>query len=138
LLIGGLAFGNYLLFFQRHGLNAEFIRTGSHVHMQATALTYLTIVLCQLGNILQRRSQEGLFTKYQFQNWHLWGAIGLSLSCVLAIIYSPLHSYFGAAPLALTDWLFALSAATIFLGVRELQRHLRIKKPAAITAGSSL
>jgi Ca2+-transporting ATPase len=136
LLIGGLAFGNYLIFFGRHGWNAGSVITGSHIHMQATALTYLTIVLCQLGNILQRRSQEGLFTRYQFQNGHLWGAILLSLACVLAIIYTPLNSYFGAAPLSAMDWLFALGGASIFLSIRELQRYLQLKKPAALATGA--
>ncbi len=135
ILVGGLAFANYLYFFQRHGLIAEFVKSGSSIHMRATALTYLTIVLCQLGNILQRRSQEGLFTKYQLHNSHLWGAMLLSLGCVLLVIYSPINTYFGAAPLMFIDWVFALGAAAIFLGIRELQRYLRIKRPAGMTAG---
>lgn len=121
-LIGGLAFANYILFFNRHGVFADTVQTGTPIHMQATAMTYLTIVLCQLGNILQRRSQAGLFTKYQFHNAHLWGAMALSLACVLAIIYSPINSYFGASPLSINDWLFAIGGGAIFLTIREVQR----------------
>jgi Ca2+-transporting ATPase len=122
LVIGGLAYANYILFFNRNGMTADGVATGSTLHMKATALTYLTIVLCQLINILQRRSQDGLFTRYQFHNKQLWFAILLSLISVLLIIYSPINVYFGANPLNLIDWSFALSAALIFLVIREVQR----------------
>jgi Ca2+-transporting ATPase len=122
LVIGGLAFTNYLLFFARSGVAADTIKSGSTLHMKATALTYLTIVLCQLCNILQRRSQEGIFSKYQLHNRYLWAAMALSIACVITIIYSPINQYFGAAPLQLMDWTYAISAAVVFVGVRELQR----------------
>ncbi len=122
LLIGGLAFGNYLLFFDRSGVAADTVKSGSLLHMKATAITYLTIVLCQLGNILQRRSQQGLFTRYQLHNSYLWGAMALSMTCVVAVIYTPINQYFGSAPLSGADWLYAAGAAAVFLGIRELQR----------------
>jgi Ca2+-transporting ATPase len=87
------------------------------------ALTYLTIVLCQLLNILQRRSHAGLFTRYQFHNRSLWLAMGFSVFCVVNIIYNPwIAPYFKAAPLSAIDWIFALSAAAIFIAIRETQR----------------
>ena len=125
LLIGGLAFGNYLLFFSRHGVVAEKAISGSSVHLKATAMTYLVIVLCQLFNILQRRSPDGLFTRYQLHNKHLWAAMVLSISCVMLIIYSPINSYFGAGPLGITDWAYALGGAVIFVAIREAQRIVK-------------
>jgi Ca2+-transporting ATPase len=123
LLIGGLAFLNYILFIARNGASPTALHAGSVLHMKATAMTYLTIVFCQLGNILQRRSRKGLFTRYQFTNPHLWAAMALSLVAVLNIIYTPwIAPYFGAAPISAVDWLFVLAAAGIFLGARELQR----------------
>lgn len=122
ILIGGLAFGNYLLFFDRSNVVANSVQNGSMIHMKATALTYLTIVLCQLGNILQRRSQDGLFTRYQFHNKQLWLAILLSIASVMFIIYSPINQYFGAGPLEIIDWMYALFAALLFIMVRETQR----------------
>lgn len=129
LLIGGLAFANYIWFFARHQTNASHLSSSLPLVMKATTLTYLTIVLCQLGNILQRRSQDGLFTRYQFHNATLWGALALSITCVLAIIYSPLNHYFGAGPLAAVDWLYALAAAAIFLAAREVQRSILSSHP---------
>ncbi len=125
LLIGGLAFANFILFFWRHDLPAaRAVATNPALYMKATALTYLTIVLCQLLNILQRRSRRGLFTRYQFHNRALLIAMTFSLVCVLNIIYNPyLNVYFGAGPLQLTDWLYAIGAAAIFIAIRELQRY---------------
>ena len=128
LIIGGFAFINYMLFFSRNGIDATLVKSGDSYHMQATALTYLTIVLCQLGNIIQRRSQQGLFTKYQLHNKHFWIAIGASLFCVVNIIYNPwIAPYFGAKALSATDWLFAVGAMVIFLTIRELQRAHKLK-----------
>ncbi len=130
LLIGGLAYVNFLLFFGRNAVDPTSITGHPLILMQATTMTYLTIVLCQLGNILQRRSQDGLFTRYQFGNKQLWGAMVLSVTCVIAIIYSPINKYFGAGPLSFTDWLYALAAAVLFLSIRELQRIVRRRKLA--------
>ncbi len=123
-LIGGLAFMNFVLFFWRNGLSARGASMNTSFYMQATALTYLTIVLCQMLNILQRRSQNGLFTRYQFHNKQLWIAMLFSLFCVGNIIYNPaVAPYFGAGPLKISDWIFALGAAAIFVAVREIQRY---------------
>lgn len=123
LLIGGLAFLNYLLFYWRRGLSAEFIELHSPIHNQASSLTYLTIVLAQLANILQRRSEHGLFTRYQLHNRLLWAAYAFSLFCVLMIIYSPLNTYFASGPLSFGDWLYAIAAMLIFVAIREFQRY---------------
>jgi Ca2+-transporting ATPase len=124
LLIGGFAFINYILFYVRRGIDPQGLPSGIGLHMQATAMTYLTIVLCQLANILQRRSQDGLFTRYQLHNKQLGLALLFSLFWVLNIIYNPLIApYFGAGPLNGTDWLFALGAAGVFIAIREIQRH---------------
>lgn len=122
LLIGGLAYMNFLFVFYRNGTMPSGAVSGSSVHLQATAITYVTIVLCQLGNILQRRSQDGLFTRYQFHNKQLWLAISFSLLSVLLIVYSPINTYFGSGPLQTIDWLYAFSAACIFIVIREAQR----------------
>ncbi len=126
ILIGGLSFANYLLFFHRVHINPEGLASGNLIQMKATAMTYLTIVLCQLGNILQRRSRHGLFTSYQFHNKQLWLALLLSMFCVSNIIYNPwIAPYFRAGSLAFIDWLYAIIATIIFLGVREFQRYTR-------------
>ena len=126
LLIGSFAFANYLLFFHRQGVQPENLALDSHVHMTATSLTYLTIVLCQLANILQRRTSSGFFSKYQLHNRQLWGAMVLSMFCVINIIYNPwIAPYFKSAPLGVIDWLYAIGAAALFIIIREFQRYNR-------------
>lgn len=124
-LIGGLAFANYILFFWRNGIGAVGADiTNPTLYIKATSITYLTIVLCQLANILQRRSEHGLFTRYQFHNKQFWIAIAVSMFLVCVILYNPVVApYFGAGPLSLVDWLYALGAAAIFIAFREVQRH---------------
>lgn len=124
-LIGGLAFLNYLWFFERNGINPQNLTADTPIHLQATALTYLTLILCLLVNVLQRRSQHGLFTRYQFHNRGLWIAMILSLASIVAIIYSPINSYFHSAPLGFADWMTALAATALFITIREFQIHNR-------------
>lgn len=128
IIIGGLAFGNYLLYFNRAGVSPSgfYQDLTNPIYMRATTMTYLTIVCCQLINITQRRSVKGFFSRYQFSNPHYWGAIALSLFCVANIIYNPLiNTYFGSGPVGVIDWLYALGAASIFLAVRETQRIIK-------------
>lgn len=130
LLIGGLAIINYLWYFDRQGVSAQGIASDSIVLYGATTMTYLTIVVCQLVNIIQRRSVHGFFTKYQFSNRYFWLAILVSISIVLTITYVPVVSqFFKSAPIALIDWCFIFFAAVTFLGIRELQLYLS-KLPA--------
>jgi len=133
-LMGLLAFGNYLLFYWRQGLSPSHIDTSSQIHMAGMAMTYLSIVLIQLFNILQRRSRHGLFTRYQLHNWRLWRAMAFSLLCVVLIIYSPLNTYFHAAPLSFMDWVFALLAVVIFIAIREFRLRSKPHTRSAILA----
>ncbi len=133
ILMGGFAFANYILFFYRNGINPEGLTGGTEIHMQATALTYLTVVLCQLANIIYRRTSAGIFSRYQLHNKQFWLAIALSLTCVLTIIYNPtVGGYFHTMPLTLIDWGYALGATGIFIAIREFQRHNRKHHRSAV------
>jgi Ca2+-transporting ATPase len=124
LLIGGLAFANYLWVFARNHVDPGGLGAASLIHQKATTLAFLTIVLCQLAVVLQYRSRQGLFTRYQLHNKKLWLALAFSLACTLAIIYVPfLSPFFGASSLGLTSWLSALAATVLFILIREFQRY---------------
>jgi P-type Ca2+ transporter type 2C len=129
LVIGGLAFANFLVFFHRHNIDPRNFFTGNSLYLKATTLTYVTIVICQLLNIMQRRSVKGFFSRYQLSNWHFWSAIAFSVFCVMNIVYNPwINQYFKSAPLSAVDWLYAIGAALIFLTIRELQRLVTKKR----------
>ncbi|RYF28399.1 MAG: cation-transporting P-type ATPase [Chloroflexi bacterium] len=130
LLIGGLAILNYLWFFARH--DSPLQGAEQLVIYGATTMTYVTIVACQLINIMQRRSVHGFFTKYQFSNRYFWMAIALTTAIVLSIVYVPaVSTFFKSAPLQLDDWLYVLGAVVVFLGARELQRIILNNKSVA-------
>jgi magnesium-transporting ATPase (P-type) len=70
-----------------------------------------------------RRSEHGLFTRYQLHNKSMWIAMLLSLFCVANIIYNPwLTEYFHTMPLDIVDWLCAIAVAAVFIAIREFQR----------------
>lgn len=126
LVIGGLAIVNYLLFFSRHDVSPN--AAPEALVFQATTITYITIVICQLVNIIQRRSVHGFFSRYQFSNKYFWMAVALSLSIVLSIAYVPLVStFFKSGPIGLVDWLYVIGAAAVFLAIREIQRIITKK-----------
>lgn len=135
LLMGGLAYLNFLFFYERQGLSAQYAPTGTAIYFQATILTYCTIVICQFMNILSRRTRGSVFSKYTLRNRHLWIAFGISTFCVLNIVYNPVvNKYFGAAPLTVVDWLCALTAGIIFLGLRELTKQVHLHRRPQIQA----
>jgi Ca2+-transporting ATPase len=127
LLSAILAYGNFLWFFGRAGLSPSYIDTSSHLYMQATILTYVTLVLCQFINLLLVRTDnsEPFFTKYLWSNTKLLWAFGISAFCIANLVYNPLiQPYVGAKPLTVADWLTALLAATVYLCVRLFVRNL--------------
>lgn len=122
-LIGGLAYANYYYFFVRRGIDPSTVDAGTLIHMSATSLTYVTLMLCLLANIFMRRSERGLFTRYQFHNKSIWIALGMSLTSIMIIVYHPwVAPYFKSAPISAVDWLYAIAAALIFIAIREFQR----------------
>lgn len=135
LFAGVLAYANFVLFFLRRGLSPEYVAVGSHIQEQATALAFATLALCVLGDLLQRRSSDGLLTRYQLHNKRLWPAVGIMAFATLCIIYTPgVSSLFQTAPLSPTDWLFAFAAAILFTTLRALERHTRTHSRAQLIA----
>jgi Ca2+-transporting ATPase len=124
LIIGGFAIANYLFFFERSGVSPQ--HASIETVYQATTITYVTIVMCQLVNIIQRRSVHGFFSRYQLSNRYFWMSIIASIGVVLSITYVPVVSvFFKSGPIGPLDWVFVLGAATLFLGIRELQRVVK-------------
>jgi Ca2+-transporting ATPase len=92
--------------------------------MQATSLTYVTIMICQLLNILHLRSEHGIFTKYQLHNKHLFLAFAVSFFCIANIIYNPwIAPFFRAGSISGMDWLTAIVAGAIFVLFREMGHY---------------
>jgi Ca2+-transporting ATPase len=117
-LMGGLAFVNYGMFAAGVGDGL----TESHaLYPRATTITYLTIVVCQIINILSRRYKySSLFNKNLFSNSKMTYSILISIVLVLLVVYTPgLNSYLDFAPIPVGDWIRVLTAGAIFLSAFE-------------------
>ena len=125
-LAAALAYGNYLFFFTRHGISPINLSTHAAPYLQATILTYVTLVLCQFMNLLFVRclGEMSLFSKYLWSNKKLLGAFALSFFCILNVIYNPwIQPYFGAGPLSVYDWLTAIGVGALYTLIRLFHQH---------------
>jgi Ca2+-transporting ATPase len=91
----------------------------------AQTMAFTTLVLAQLFNVFNARSDEtSAFLSLLMNRW-AWLAIFLSLFLQVLVIYLPfLSTAFGTVPLSITDWLFCLVVASIAFWGRELTKLL--------------
>jgi Ca2+-transporting ATPase len=89
----------------------------------AQTMAFTTLVLFQLFNIFNARSDEHSAFRGLFRNPWLWNAIGLSLALHLLVIYLPfLQNAFSTTALNAKDWLFCAVVASSVLWLRELSK----------------
>jgi len=125
---GALTYLNYLFFFERQGISPVHLSSQSLLYFHAATLSFATIVLCRLVNVIMVRSDyhEQFFTSHLWSNRKLLVALACSAFLVLfSIYYPPLQHYFDSQPLSISDWLTAIVTAAIFFGLQLFQRHTR-------------
>jgi len=124
-IAAGLSYLNFLFYFLRHHISPEHIATSAEPYLQATILTYVTLVLCQFVSLLIVRTQDQpLFSRYLWSNKKLLVAFGISLFCILNIVYNPLiQPYFRSGSLSFGDWMTAIGIAIVYLGMRVFHLH---------------
>ena len=80
------------------------------------AAAYSGIILCQYMNILSRRTEQTLFTRYLLTNKQLWGSFLISILAVLTMIYiKGVSIWFGFGRMSLHDWMYPAIGALVFL-----------------------
>jgi len=93
--------------------------TGSLPYGQTMAFN--TLMLFQVFNVLNTRSDQHSAFHRPFRNKWLWAALGLSLVLQIAVIYTPfLQLAFGTVPLSGRDWLICAVTASSVLWVAEI------------------
>ena len=98
--------------------------SGSVRYGQTMAFT--TLMLFQLFNVFNARSDDQSALHGLFRNRWLWGAVGLSLVLHVAVVYVPfLQSAFSTESLDLGDWLRCAGVASSVLWLRELDKLIR-------------
>jgi len=89
----------------------------------ARTMAFTTLVLAQLFNCFNARSdRRSAFAGLLTNRW-LWAAIALSLSLQVAVVHLPvLNDAFGTTPLSATDWLVCIALASAVLWAAEARK----------------
>jgi P-type Ca2+ transporter type 2C len=91
----------------------------------ARTMAFTTLMLFQMFNVFNARSDIHSAFSGLFQNIWLWGAVALSLLLQVAVIYVPfLQRAFETVPLQASDWLTCVLVASSVLWLRELSKVL--------------
>jgi Ca2+-transporting ATPase len=102
------------------GLPGGFV-AGSGSLPYAQTLAFTTLMLSQLFNVFNSRSDVTSAFVRLFSNRWLWAALALSLVLQALVVYVPfLQRAFGTVPLGARDWLFCGVVASSVLWWREL------------------
>jgi P-type Ca2+ transporter type 2C len=96
---------------------------GSGSITEARTMAFTTLVLAQLFNCFNARSDRVSAFHHLFTNPLLWGAIGLSLALQAAVVYLPfLNSAFGTTPIVASDWFLCAAMGSAVLWADELRK----------------
>ena len=91
----------------------------------ARTMAFTTLVLFQLFNVLNARSDSRSAFRRLFDNPWLWGALTFSLGLQFAVIYLPfLQRAFDTVALSLTDWGLCVLVGSSVLWLRELSKWI--------------
>jgi P-type Ca2+ transporter type 2C len=96
---------------------------GSAGLTEARTAGFTVLVLAQLFNCLNSRSERGSAFRGLVTNRWLWAAIALSLVLQLLVVHAPfLNRAFGTMPLSIGDWALCAAMASSVLWADELKK----------------
>jgi len=126
------------------------VGAGPHSVELARTAAFTVLVLTQLFNCFNARSENASAFSAAFSNRWLWGAVALSAALQVAVVHLPfLNLAFGTVPLSASQWgvcLVLASGVLWFSELRKLGRRLwaqrasaagKVKCRAAGTPGTS-
>ena len=96
---------------------------GSGTLVEARTMAFTTLVLAQLFNALNARSDRVSAFHRMFANRLLWGAIALSAALQVVVVHVPfMNDAFDTAPLSLADWALCVGLASVVLWAAEAKK----------------
>jgi Ca2+-transporting ATPase len=111
---------------------------GSGSMRYAQTLAFTTLVLFQLFNLFNARSDRESAFRGLFRNHWLWAAVGTSLALEAAVVHVPfLQEAFSTTDLSLGDWVFCLAVSSSVLWLSEIGKavvRLRSGRPRGTAA----
>ena len=91
--------------------------------VQGRTMAFTTLVLAQLFNVFNARSDRTSAFHHLFTNAWLWGALALSLVLQVAVVQIPvLNTAFGTRPLGVVDWFVCVALASAVLWADEAKK----------------
>ena len=110
----------------------EGLLAGTHDLDNARTAGFTVLVLAQLFNAFNARSETGTAFHRLFANRWLWGAVALSGALQVAVVHLPvLNRAFGTVPLAPGQWVACVGLASTVLWAGELRKLvLRLTAPS--------
>ena len=89
----------------------------------AQTMAFTTLMLLQLFNVVNARSDERNAFAHLVTNGWPWGAIGLALLLQFLVVYvPPRRRAFGTVPLGAGDWARRVAVGTAVLWLREAEK----------------
>ena len=103
---------------------------GSRDLPYAQTMAFTTLMLFQMFNVVNARSDERSAFAHLFTNHWLWAAVGLSVALQVAVVYVPvLQSAFGTVALGAGDWLQAVAVSSCVVWLREIGKLFARMRP---------
>jgi Ca2+-transporting ATPase len=93
---------------------------------RARTMAFTVLVLAQLFNVFNARSDRASAFGTLFANRLVWGAVLVSVALQLVVVYVPVfHEGFGTTALGAGDWAVCVAAASAVLWIDELWKAVR-------------
>lgn len=104
----------------------EQLRAPADQFVTARTTVFSALVLMQLTNALNSRSDSRSAFLHLFDNHWLWAAIGVAVAAQVAVVEVPaLQHAFGTAPMDARHWAAAVAAALVVLAFEEAAKLTR-------------
>ena len=105
---------------------------GTNSLRYAQTMAFTTLVLAQLLNVFNARSEKESAFVGLFTNRWLWGAIAFSLALQLLVLYvPPMQKAFGTVGLSALDWVRCAVAASAILWVSEITKLIERRRSSS-------
>jgi Ca2+-transporting ATPase len=94
-------------------------------------MAFTTLMLFQIFNVMNARSDERSAFAHLFTNRWLWGAVAVSLALQVLVVYVPfLQRAFGTVGLTARDWALCVGVASTVLWLREGSKLMALRAGA--------
>jgi len=105
----------------------------------AQTMAFTTLMLFQMFNVLNARSDETSAFVRLFTNAWMWAALGGSVALQVLVLQMPfLQRAFGTTSLSVEDWLFCVAVASSVLWLREASKAITRWRTRSLPAAAEI